>query len=46
MPPSSGVSQGDLAIADHINNVRTDVLSTHTHDGTDGNATIEATSFT
>ena len=46
MPTSSVVSQGDLAIADHINNVRTDVLSTHTHDGTDGNATIEATSFT
>ena len=46
MPTSSVVSQGDLAVADHINNVRTDVLSTHTHDGTDGNATIEATSFT
>ena len=46
MPTSSAVSQGDLAVADHINNVRTDVLSTHTHDGTDGNATIEATSFT
>ncbi len=46
MPTSSVVSQGDLAIADHINNVRTDVLSTHTHDGTDGNATIEATAFT
>ena len=46
MPTSSVVSQGDLAIAAHINYVRTDVLSTHTHDGTDGNATIEATSFT
>ena len=46
MPTSSVVSQGDLAVADHINNIRTDVLSTHTHDGTDGNATIEATSFT
>jgi hypothetical protein len=46
MPTSSAVSQGDLAVADHINNVRTDVLSTHTHDGTEGNATIEATSFT
>ena len=37
MPTSSAVSQGDLAVADHINNVRTDVLSTHTLDGTECN---------
>ena len=40
MPPSSAVATGDLATADDYNNLRTDVLSTHDHDGTDGNGTL------
>ncbi len=40
MATSSAVSQGDLAAASQYNNLRTDVLSTHIHDGTDGNAAL------
>ena len=45
MATSSAVSAGDLATADQYNNLRTDVLSTHDHDGTDGTATLAATTF-
>jgi hypothetical protein len=45
MATSSAVSAGDLATADQYNNLRTDVLATHDHDGTDGSATISATTF-
>ena len=45
MASSSAVSAGDLATADQYNNLRTDVLSTHDHDGTDGTATLAATTF-
>ena len=36
MATSSAVASGDLATATHYNNLRTDVLSTHDHAGTDG----------
>ena len=48
MASSSAVSAGDLATADQYNNLRADVLdgsSGHDHDGTDGNATLAATTF-
>ena len=48
MATSSAVSAGDLATADQYNNLRADVLdgsSGHDHDGTDGNATLAATTF-
>ena len=45
MATSSAVSAGQLATATQYNNLRTDVLSTHTHDGTDGNATVSATTL-
>ena len=45
MANSSAVSSGDLATADQYNNLRTDVLSTHDHDGTNGTATVSATTF-
>ncbi len=45
MATSSAVSAGDLATAQQYNDLRTDVLSTHDHDGSDGSATISATSF-
>jgi len=45
MATSSAVSAGQLATATQYNNLRTDVLSTHTHDGTDGSATVSATTL-
>lgn len=46
MATSSAVANGDLATAAQYNDLRTDVLSTHNHDGTDGNGIIAATSWT
>ena len=48
MASSSAVSAGDLATADQFNALRSDILdgsSGHDHDGTDGNATLAATSL-
>ena len=45
MATSIAVSQGDLATASQYNDLRTDVLSTHNHDGTDGNATLAPTTI-
>lgn len=36
MPTSSAVTAGDIATATQYNNLRTDVITTHFHDGTDG----------
>ena len=36
MATSSAVVSGDLATATNYNNLRTDVLTTHVHDGSDG----------
>ena len=45
MPTSSAVTANvDTATAAQYNNLRTDVLSTHTHDGTDG-ATVAASAL-
>ena len=40
MPTSSTVSSTDAATAAQYNNLRTDVLTTHTHDGTEGSAAL------
>ena len=45
--PTSGTVTAlvDKATAAQYNNLRTDVLVTHDHDGTEGNAEIKATTF-
>lgn len=45
MATSADVANGDLATHTQYNNLRADVLSVHDHDGSDGNATISATTF-
>ncbi len=45
MATSSTVSAGDTILATQYNNLRTDVLSTHIHDSTDG-ATVDYTDLT
>jgi len=45
MASSSDVANGDLATHTQFNNLRADVLTVHDHDGSDGNATISATTF-
>jgi len=42
---SSAVSAGQTATAAQLNNLRTDVLSGHDHDGTHGDGTVSATAF-
>ena len=42
---SSAVSAGQTATATQYNNLRTDILSGHDHDGTHGDGTISATAF-
>ena len=46
MATSSTVNAGDLATAAQYNDLRTDVLSTHDHDGSDGNGTINPNKVT
>lgn len=45
MASSSDVANGDLATHTQYNALRADVLSVHDHDGSDGSATISATTF-
>lgn len=46
MATSSTVANGDLATAAQYNDLRADVLTTHDHDGSDGNSALQASSVT
>jgi hypothetical protein len=45
MSTSSAVVAGNAILATDYNNLRTDVLSTHNHAGTEGNATLKPTTI-